>query len=150
MFCEREFAEHGLRTHYGQHSLSYNEARGTLRGLHFQRYPHGEVKLVQCVGGIVFDVVVDARRDSPSFGRWVSYTLSAENGEMLYVPEGCAHGFLTLSDHAMVHYCISGAYSPQASSGIRWDDPKLGIVWPRSVAIVSERDLALPGLESLM
>ncbi len=150
VFCQREFAEHGLHTQYRQHAISHNETSGTLRGLHFQRHPDAEIKLIQCVRGIVFDVVVDVRRGSPSFGKWLSFTLSAQNGDMLYVPEGCAHGFQTLSDDAMVHYCISTEYNVQSSSGIRWNDPKLGIIWPRPVTVISERDRTLPSLEALM
>jgi dTDP-4-dehydrorhamnose 3,5-epimerase len=149
VYCERALREWGLHSHYVQHSVSFNKERGTLRGLHFQRPPHAEIKLIQCLHGRIFDVVVDVRRESPDFGRWTGLELSAESGEILYVPERFAHGFVTLTDEATLHYCISVEYEPTAATGLRWDDPDVGIAWPLLPRIISERDLSLMNLKQL-
>jgi dTDP-4-dehydrorhamnose 3,5-epimerase len=135
-----EFTEHGLNPRLLQCSISYNRARGTLRGMHYQVPPHEEAKLVRCTAGSVFDVAVDLREGSPTFGEWFGGELSAENRRALYVPEGCAHGFLTLEDGCEVHYQISQAYKPEAARGVRWDDPAFGISWPGDVVVINERD----------
>jgi dTDP-4-dehydrorhamnose 3,5-epimerase len=137
-------APYGIPPAYGQCSISYNLQRGTLRGLHFQAEPHGEAKLIRCTRGGLFDVAVDLRVGSPAFGRWTAIELSAENRRTLFIPSGCAHGFLTLEDDTEVFYQIAGEYIPQASRGVRWDDPDLAISWPGDVRIISERDAALP------
>jgi dTDP-4-dehydrorhamnose 3,5-epimerase len=139
-FCAEEFAAHGLATAFPQTNHSRNRRAGTLRGMHFQRAPHGEVKLVRVVRGAIHDVIVDLRPGSPSFGAWQGFDLTAENGLMLYVPKGFAHGFQTLEDDTDVTYQVSAPYAPGAEGGARWDDPALGIAWPRPVAAISEKD----------
>ena len=143
-FCARGFAEAGLATGFVQDSQSYNRARGTLRGMHFQVAPHREVKLVRCIAGAIFDVIIDLRADSPSYLEWEGFELSAENGRTLYVPEGFAHGFQTLADDTHVLYAISHPYVPEASAGVRHDDPAFGIAWPLPVAAISDKDAAWP------
>jgi dTDP-4-dehydrorhamnose 3,5-epimerase len=139
-----EFADRGLSPDVAQCSISYNRVRGTLRGLHYQVAPHEEAKLVRCTAGAIFDVVVDLRPDSSTFRGWFGVELSAENRLALYVPEGCAHGFLTLDDECEVHYQISQLYVPEAASGVRWDDPAFGITWPGEVVVMNERDRSYP------
>ena len=134
------FAERGLSPRFVQSSISYNRTRGTLRGLHFQAAPHEEAKLVRCTSGAIFDVAVDLRRDSETFRRWFGVELSARNRLALYVPEGCAHGFLTLADDSEVSYQISELWAPDAGRGVRWDDPVFGIEWPGEVVVINERD----------
>jgi len=143
-FCAREFAARGLATELVQTSLSLNTRRGTLRGLHWQAAPHGEAKLVRCVRGRIHDVLVDMRSESPTFRRWVAVELTADRRDAVYVPEGIAHGFLTLDDDCEVHYAMSSFYAPEAARGARYDDPAFGIVWPAPVEVISERDLAWP------
>jgi dTDP-4-dehydrorhamnose 3,5-epimerase len=135
-----EFTERGLNSDLAQCSISYNRQRGTLRGLHYQAAPHEEAKLVRCTAGAIFDVAVDLRPDSPTFRDWFGVELSAENRLALFVPEGCAHGFLTLADDSEVHYQISQAYVPDAGRGVRWDDPAFAIRWPSEVVVINERD----------
>jgi dTDP-4-dehydrorhamnose 3,5-epimerase len=144
VFCEREFAAHGLEVRFPQHSISSNAARGTLRGLHFQAPPHGETKLVSCIRGAIFDVCVDLRPDSPTFRQWRGFELSAENRRSFYIPVGCAHGFQTLTDDAEVHYLISEFYAPEAARGVRHDDPAFAIGWPLPVAAISDKDSSWP------
>jgi dTDP-4-dehydrorhamnose 3,5-epimerase len=139
-----EFAERGLNPELAQCSISFNRARGTLRGLHHQAEPHEEAKLVRCTSGAIFDVAVDLRPDSSTFRDWFGVELSAENRLALYVPEGCAHGFLTLADDSEVHYQISQAYAPDAGRGVRWDDPAFAIGWPGDVVVINERDGSYP------
>lgn len=130
LWCRDEFAAHGLTTDFVQCNGSFSVHRGTLRGLHYQAAPFGEVKLVRCVRGSVFDVLVDLRADSPTYTRWFGVELTAENHRMVYVPEGCAHGYLTLEDRSEVEYPVSRAYKPDAERGIRWNDPRFAIAWP--------------------
>src|SRR5439155_23426467 len=144
----KEFAEQGLNGALVQCSLSYNAARGTLRGLHYQAPPHEEAKLVRCAAGAIFDVSVDLRRDSPTFKSWFGVELSAENWRALYVGEGCAYGFLTLTDGAEVLYQISEFWASDAARGVRWDDPALEIDWPGEVLIINERDRTYPDFEA--
>jgi dTDP-4-dehydrorhamnose 3,5-epimerase len=139
-----EFAERGLNPRLAQCSISYNRARGTLRGLHYQAAPFEEAKLVRCTAGAIFDVVVDLRPESSSFKGWFGEELSAENRRALYVPEGCAHGFLTLADDSEVHYQISQFYAPESARGVRWDDPAFGITWPGEVVVINDRDRTYP------
>lgn len=143
-WCAREFEAHGLNPRLAQCSLSYNRRRGTLRGLHFQTAPCREDKLVTCLRGAIFDVIVDVRRDAPTFGRSFAIELTAEARTMLYVPQGFAHGFQTLTDDTEVLYMISEFYSPAHVAGIVWDDPTLAIAWPPADRIISERDRQLP------
>jgi dTDP-4-dehydrorhamnose 3,5-epimerase len=135
-----EFAEQGLSAALVQCSISYNALRGTLRGLHYQDDPHAEAKLVQCTAGMIFDVAVDLRPDSTTFKGWFGTELSGEDLRALYIPEGCAHGFLTLSDASQVLYQISEFYAPDAARGVRWDDAAFGIEWPGDVVVINERD----------
>jgi dTDP-4-dehydrorhamnose 3,5-epimerase len=146
-FCEREFAAHGLPARFPQSNLSRGTRAGTLRGLHYNAAPHREAKLVRCVAGAVWDVIVDLRAGSPTRLRWFGVELSAERGEALFVPEGFAHGFITLADACDVSYQMGAFYVPEAARGLRWDDPGIGIVWPRSPAVISDRDRAYPDFD---
>ena len=147
-WCERECAGHGLNTRIVQCSVSVNKKKGTLRGLHYQTAPHQEAKLVRCSRGSIYDVIVDLRPDSPTFKRHVTVVLSAENGRMLYVPEGCAHGFQTLEDDTEVSYQMSAFYAPECARGVRWDDPAFGIDWPPDDRIILDRDRSYPDFDS--
>jgi dTDP-4-dehydrorhamnose 3,5-epimerase len=149
LFDVDAFREHGLPTDFAQASTSYNRQRGTLRGLHFQAEPHAETKLVRCTAGALFDVIVDVRPGSPSFGRWQSFELTAENRLTLIVPAGFAHGFETLADGSEVHYQMTRPHVAGAERGIIWSDPDLAIAWPLQPAVLSERDRGLPRLRSL-
>lgn len=143
-FCAQEYADHGLVARFVQHSTSQSAARGTLRGMHFQHAPHGEVKVVSCLKGAIWDVIIDLRPGSPSYRRWQGFELTADNRRQLYVPEGFAHGFQTLCDDAEVGYLISAFYAPVASSGVRYDDPAFAIDWPLSLTVISEKDRTWP------
>jgi dTDP-4-dehydrorhamnose 3,5-epimerase len=143
-FCVREFAEHGLETNYPQHSISFSARKGTLRGLHYQRAPHAEVKLVRCIKGVIWDVIVDIRSESPTYRQWQSFELSGSNGHQLYIPKGFAHGFQTLNDDVEVNYLISEPYAAAAACGIRYNDPAFGFTWPLPVSEISEQDLHWP------
>jgi dTDP-4-dehydrorhamnose 3,5-epimerase len=145
-FCQHEFSEHGLDPNVVQCNLSGSTHRGTLRGLHYQAPPHAEAKLVRCVRGAIYDVIVDVRPDSPTFLEWVGVELTAEAGRALFVPTGFAHGFQTFRDDTEVFYQMSEFYAPGAARGIRWDDPLLGIAWPEEVTCISARDGAYPDL----
>jgi dTDP-4-dehydrorhamnose 3,5-epimerase len=147
VMCSADFNDHGLVGTFVQGSQSYNRRRGTLRGMHFQHPPHAEVKLVRCVQGAIHDVIVDLRPGSPTYLRWEGFELSVANGRALYVPEGFAHGFITLADDTYVTYQISHPYTPGAAGGLRYDDPEIGIAWPEPVAVISERDLGWPAYE---
>lgn len=143
-FCLREFAERGIDSRVVQRSVSVNLRRGTLRGMHYQAPPHRENKLVSCSRGSIYDVIVDLRRDSPSYRQWLAVTLTADSFDALFVPAGCAHGFITLEDDSVVRYDISEFHAPDAERGARFDDPAFGIEWPLSPAVISPRDLAFP------
>lgn len=143
-FCAREFAEHGLETEYVQANLSHNVQAGLVRGMHFQTGDAAEVKLVRCVSGAIFDVIVDNRPDSPTYLQWFGAELSAENGLMMYVPRGFAHGYQSLTDGAMAHYMVSAYYTPGVEGGLRHDDPAIGIAWPRPVTDISAKDAIWP------
>lgn len=143
-FCEREFGDHGLPGRFPQANLSTNAAAGTLRGMHFNREPDGEAKLVRCVRGAIFDVIVDLRPESPTRWQWYGTELSSANGDALFVPAGCAHGFTTLQPESDVLYLMGSPFVPEAARGLRWSDPALGIAWPRRPAVISERDATYP------
>lgn len=146
-WCEQEAARQGIHVCWVQMNLSWNARQGTLRGLHFQIKPHDEAKLVRCSRGAIFDVIVDLRQGSPTLGRWFAVTLSAAAQNLLYIPAGFAHGFQTLSDDVEVVYHMSRPHHPGSARGIRWDDPDLGIPWPKCARrIIGERDRAWPGL----
>jgi dTDP-4-dehydrorhamnose 3,5-epimerase len=139
-FCAAEFADHGLTTGFVQHNTSHSRVKGTLRGMHFQRTPHAEVKVVSCLRGAIWDVIIDLRPGSPTYRRWQGFELSADNRRQLYVPEGFAHGLQTLCDDTEVGYLISALYAPLAASGVRYDDPAFAIEWPLPVTVISEKD----------
>lgn len=141
-FCQQEFADHGLETTYVQANISQNKQAGLLRGMHFQRGKDAEVKLVRCIAGSVYDVIVDMREDSPSYRQWYGAELSAENGLLMYVPKGFAHGYQALTDDATVHYMVSAFYAPESEGGIRYNDPAIGIQWPLPVTGLSPKDEA--------
>lgn len=140
-FCIDEFGEHGLETRFVQHSHSLNLKKHTLRGLHFQNPPHSEVKLVSCIRGSIWDVAVDIRPGSPTRNEWFAVELTAENQRQLYIPKGFAHGFQTLEDDTLVSYLISEFHAPDAASGMRYDEPAIGIEWPAPPSVISDRDL---------
>jgi dTDP-4-dehydrorhamnose 3,5-epimerase len=143
-YCVRELGEHGLDSQVVQRSVSYNRKRGTMRGMHYQAAPHEETKLVSCSRGEIYDVVIDLRPDSPSYRRWISTSLTADNGHLLYIPRGCAHGFVTLTDDAVVDYQISDFHHPESASGVRYDDPAFGVEWPMEPVVINARDRAWP------
>jgi dTDP-4-dehydrorhamnose 3,5-epimerase len=147
VFCAREFAAFGLETKYVQGNISTNVRAGTIRGLHFQQAPHAEVKLVRCIHGAVYDVVLDVRKNSPTYGRYFGAELSQANGAAIYVPIGFAHGYQSLTDAATVHYMVSAYYSPHHESGVHHADPRIGIKWPLPTSAVSPKDAKLPMLE---
>jgi dTDP-4-dehydrorhamnose 3,5-epimerase len=150
LYCAETFAAHGLDPRLDQISLSFNSRAGTLRGLHLQRPPHAEAKLIRVTAGAIWDVIVDVRAGSPTFGQWRAAELSAANRRQLYVPAGLAHGFQSLTDGAEITYHISVPYQADAQDGVRWDDPDLAIPWPApDAAILSDRDRALPSLSAL-
>ena len=148
-YCRDSFLERGLKDCSVQCSISMNARRGTLRGMHFQNAPHAETKLVRCSRGAIFDAIVDIRPDSESFGRWHGEVLSAENGVMFYIPQGFAHGFLTLTDDVEVDYQMAEAYVSGHAAGFRWNDPEVAIEWPEAPQVVNDKDRALPFLSAL-
>ena len=143
-WCAREFAEHGLEPSLSQCSISFNKGRGTLRGLHYQAEPHAEAKLVRCTRGAIFDVIVDLRPASPTYLEHCTVTLTADNRDAIYVPQGCAHGFLTLEDESEVLYQMSTEHVPGAARGVRWNDPAFHIAWPTLPDVVADRDRTWP------
>jgi dTDP-4-dehydrorhamnose 3,5-epimerase len=146
-WCAREFSDHGIDFHPVQANMGFSTGQGTVRGLHYQAPPAEEAKLVRCTRGAIFDVLVDLRPSSPTYLRWFGTHLSAENARMLYVPEGCAHGYQTLEDASEMFYHTSAYYSPEGVRGGRYDDPAFGISWPLPVAAVSEQDQHWPLIE---
>jgi dTDP-4-dehydrorhamnose 3,5-epimerase len=143
-YCEREFARHGIGARFVQNSRSVSLIKGTVRGMHFQTGPHVEAKVVSCSRGAIMDVIVDLRRDSETFRKWQAFELNANNRHQLFVPEGFAHGFQTLQDDTEIDYLIPNFYHAEASSGVRYDDPALGIKWPLPVSVISDRDRSWP------
>jgi dTDP-4-dehydrorhamnose 3,5-epimerase len=139
-WCMDEFGDHALSTRVVQCNIAFNRTRGTLRGMHFQEPPHAEVKLVRCSRGAIYDVIIDLRPESPTYMQWIGVELTEQNGRMLYVPEGFAHGYQTLADDTETFYQVSEFYAPQAEGGVRWDDPAFGIEWPLEVSVISEKD----------
>lgn len=147
-WCEREFRERGLNPNVVQCSISFNAKKGTLRGVHYQAEPNPEAKLVRCTRGRLFDVALDLRPNSATYLRWTGVELTAANRHALYIPEGCAHGFLTLDNDTEALYQMSEFYHPEAARGVRWNDPAFGIVWPSTVEVISDRDRTYPDFES--
>lgn len=148
-YHQAKWARAGIDDDFVQDNHSLSRAVGTVRGLHFQAPPHAQAKLIRCISGRIWDVAVDVRRGSPTFGQWQAAELSAENGHQLYIPTGFAHGFVTLEPDSEVAYKASALYAPETEGGLRWDDPSLGIGWPLPGAIVSEKDAVLPTLADL-
>jgi dTDP-4-dehydrorhamnose 3,5-epimerase len=144
LWTAEEFAKLGLSTALAQTSLSQNRKRGTVRGMHYQVAPHGEVKLVRCPRGAIWDVAVDLRPDSPTYLKYAAVELSADNGRLLYIPEGCAHGFQTLADDSEVAYQLSATYHAPSARGVAYDDPAFRIAWPLPVSVISPRDKQHP------
>jgi len=147
VFCENEFAEHGLETRFVQVNNSLSARRSTLRGLHYQLAPAAEVKVVRCIRGAAWDAIVDIRPDSPTFGQWFGAELSAENRRMMYVPRGFAHAILTLTDDTELLYLVSAFYAPKEERGVRWNDPRFGIEWPLQPTEISDKDKAWPDFD---
>jgi len=141
-FCQKEFEAHGLSAHVRQANVSYNKKKGTLRGMHMQLAPHEESKLVRCTRGAIYDVIIDMRPDSATYKQWIGVELTADNYRMLFVPEGFAHGFITLADNTDVTYQVTAFYTPGAERGIRWNDPAFNIEWPIAPVVISEKDQA--------
>jgi dTDP-4-dehydrorhamnose 3,5-epimerase len=146
-YCEKEFAQHDLATRMVQTNMSYSAEKGTLRGIHYQKAPHEEAKLMRCTSGAIYDVMIDLRPDSPTYMEWMGVELTSEDRRMVYIPEGCAHGFLTLADHTEVSYQVSSFYTPGVERGIRFDDPAFDIDWPIDVRVVSEKDRSWPDVD---
>lgn len=143
-WCRREFEAHGLNARLAQCNTSFNPKKATMRGMHYQVEPFREAKLIRCTMGSIYDVIVDLRPDSPTFGQYFGLFLSAENRRMLYVPEGFAHGFLTCEDDTEVFYQMSEFYAADCARGFRWNDPLFGIKWPSEVLVISDRDRDYP------
>jgi dTDP-4-dehydrorhamnose 3,5-epimerase len=148
-FCEQEFAEHGLNGHWTQMNTSLSRQIGTVRGMHFQKPPMAEVKMVRCLRGAIFDVIVDLRLGSATFGKWAGRELTMDNRSMLYIPQGFAHGFQTLSPDCELLYFHSQTYSAAHEGGLRHDDPEVGVEWPLAVTELSARDASLPVLSEI-
>ena len=143
-FCQHEFQEHGLNPNLVQCNISYNKVKGTLRGMHFQAAPYEEAKLVCCVQGAIYDVIIDIRPKSPTYRKYLAMELAAEAHNALYVPEGFAHGFLTLAPDTRVFYQMSEFYVPNSARGFRWNDPAFDVPWPGEINLISERDATYP------
>lgn len=139
-WCQKEFQIHGLNTNVVQCNISYNKKKGTLRGMHYQAAPWEETKLVRCTAGAIHDVIIDLRPNSITYKEWISVELTAENRKMLYIPDGFAHGLLTLQDDTEVFYQMSGRYSAEHARGVRWNDPAFGVQWPAEVSTISDKD----------
>lgn len=150
LFCENEFASVSLETHFVQINNSSSAKRGTLRGMHYQLPPAAEVKVVRCIKGALYDVIVDLRPDSPTFKQWFGAELSAENRRMMYVPRGFAHGFITLQDDTEAFYLVSSFYSPENERGLRFNDPAIGIQWPLAPTEISDKDKRWPDLDAAL
>lgn len=146
-FCVREFSELGLAHRFVQMNDSLSESQGTLRGMHYQLGDSAETKLVRCIKGAIWDCILDIRSESPTFGQWYGAELSAENRKMMYVPKGFAHGFITLEGSSEVLYQVDEFYSPENERGIRWNDPRFGILWPVPPTVISERDQKHPDFQ---
>ena len=146
-WCQREFEAHGLNPDLVQCNISFNKKRGTLRGMHYQVPPHEEAKLVRCSMGAIYDVIIDLRPDSQTFKQWISVELTAENRKMIYIPEGFAHGSLTLEANTEVFYQMSEFYAPECAKGVRWNDPAFDIVWSADVRVISEKDKQYPDFD---
>jgi len=143
-WCQREFEAHQLNSRLVQCSISFNKKKGTLRGMHFQVAPYEETRLVRCTKGAIHDVALDLRPASLTFKQWIAFELTEENHQMLYIPQGFAHGFQTLEDNTEVFYQMSESYHPECARGVRWDDPAFRIVWPKDIIVISDKDREYP------
>lgn len=148
-WCQKEFEAHGLVSRPAQANISYSKKKGTLRGMHYQVAPYQETKLVRCTRGAIYDVIIDLRPNSLTYGQWIGVELTAENYKMLFVPKDFAHGFQTLEDNTEVIYQVSQFYSPGSENGIRYDDPAIGIKWPVDVQVISDKDKGWPDYKLL-
>jgi dTDP-4-dehydrorhamnose 3,5-epimerase len=146
-FCTEEFSDHGLCSSFAQINNSLTGKKGTLRGMHYQLMPSAEVKVVRCISGSLYDVILDLRPDSPTFGKWFGETLSADNRTMMYCPKGFAHGFVTLEEDTEAFYLVSDTYAPDLERGIRYNDPRFGIEWPIEPLEISDKDKTWPDFE---
>jgi len=149
MFCAEEFASAGLESRFVQANTSFSAESATLRGMHYQRAPHAEAKLVKCVAGALYDVALDLRPDSPSFGKYQAFELTSQNRSMVYIPKGCAHGFMTLLPNSEIMYLVSANYAPEAEDGVRYDDPAFGIEWPLTPSQISAKDISYKNYERM-
>lgn len=147
-FCKNEFEKIGLEPNIAQTNMSFNPKKGTLRGMHYQVSPYEETKLVKCTSGAIYDIIIDLRKDSPTYFKWIGVELSEDNNRMLYVPKDFAHGFITLADNTVIQYMVSQFYAPGAEKGIKWDDPQFNIQWPIAITVISEKDNAHPYFNS--
>ncbi len=143
-YCAKELTDQGLEPHVSQCSVSFNHHKGTLRGMHYQLAPFEEVKVVRCNRGSIYDVIIDLRQESPSYKKWFAAQLDQENGKMLYIPRGFAHGFQTLADDTEVYYQMSQVFSPEHARGVRWNDPAFSIPWPDADRTILDRDQNYP------
>lgn len=146
-WCREEFLQHGLNPQMLQLNVGFSHRRGTVRGMHYQLAPHAEAKFVRCTRGAIYDVIIDLRQGSPTFGKWHGEELTADNGAMLYAPEGFAHGYQTLQDDTEMYYMTSAPYAPAAARGVRFNDPVFGVRWPLSVAVISAADQGWPDFQ---
>jgi dTDP-4-dehydrorhamnose 3,5-epimerase len=145
----RELAAHGLEAPLAESAISFNTKKGTIRGMHYQTSPHGQIKIVRCTRGAIYDVIIDLRPESPTLRQWLGIELSAANRLMLYIPTDFAHGFQTLEDEAELSYHMSHVYVPESATGVRWNDPAFNISWPQPVSVMAERDRCYPDLASV-
>ena len=143
-FSAKDFEAQGLSSQFVQQNLSTSARAGTVRGMHYQKAPHGEAKLIRCLRGAIYDVIIDLRPDSPTYRQWEGFKLNAENQRQLYIPQGFAHGFQTLVDDVEVSYLVSAYYTPEAETGLRHDDPMFAITWPQAATVVSDKDRTWP------
>ena len=146
-YCREEFQKNGMNPELAQCSTSFNWEKGTLRGMHYQKNPHEEAKLVRCTMGAIYDVIIDLRNNSPTYKKWISVELSAQNRKMLYIPEGFAHGFQTLEDNSEVFYQISSQFVPGSAHGLRWNDEAINIKWPMPTSVISLKDQTYPAFQ---
>jgi len=146
-WCQNEFADHDMVSKVVQANISFNDTKGTLRGMHYQIAPHEETKFIRCIRGAIYDVIIDLRPGSDTYGQWVGVELTAESRTAFFVPRGFAHGFQTLADNTEVFYQVSEFYTPGAERGLRHDDPAFAIEWPEEVAVISEKDATWPDFE---
>jgi dTDP-4-dehydrorhamnose 3,5-epimerase len=147
IYCAEEFSRYGLNIHVVQTNLAYTRRRGTIRGIHYQLFPKAETKLVRCTAGGIYDVILDLRPDSPTFRQWIGTELTAQNRSMIYIPEGVAHGYQALTDHAEVSYHVTEFYAAEYERGVRWNDGAFGIAWPEPVTVISEKDRSYPDFD---